>query len=98
MDLVRNLTGLIQAAYWLRTTRQIDHVGDPYGPHGTRRIHLRVLASMWPKYTRAPIDCPYSSDRKRVISYGLPTGYRSVRLSRPHLETEGLAYVQKTAA
>ena len=24
---------------------------------------------MWPKYTRMPIDWPYSSDRKRVISY-----------------------------
>ena len=45
---------------------------DPYGPYGTRRIHLRVLAPMWPKYTRTPIDCPYPSDRKRVISYGLP--------------------------
>ena len=43
---------------------------DPYGPYGTRRINLRVLASMWPKYTRTPIDRPYSSDRKRVISYG----------------------------
>ena len=68
MDLVRNLTGLIQ----------IDHVGVSklVRPHGTRRIiHLRVLASMRPRYTRTPIDRPYSSDRKRVISYGLPTGY-----------------------
>ena len=77
---------------------------DPYGVYGTRRIYMRVLAFMWPKYTRTPIDRPYSSDRKRVISYGLPTGYRSVRLSKPHEETEGLRYiytaphVQKTAA
>ena len=46
--------------------------------------YTRVLASMWPKYARAPIDRPYSSDRKRVISYGFPKGYRSVLLSRPH--------------
>ena len=52
---------------------------------------------MWPKYTRTPIDHPYSSDRKRVISYGLPTGYRSVRLSKPHLETEGLRYIAPCA-
>ena len=70
---------------------------DPYGPYGTRRIHLRVLASMWPKYTRTPIDRPYSSDRKRGISYGLLTGYRSVQLSKPHLETEGLRHIAPCA-
>ena len=63
----------------------------PYGPYGKRRIHLRVLASKWPKYTRTPTGRPYSSDRKRVISYGLPTGYR--RLSKPHIETEGLRHI-----
>ena len=71
---------------------------DPYGSYGTRRIHLRVIASMWPKYTRTPIDHPYSSDRKRVISYGLRTGYRSVRLSKPHLETEGLKHIAPRVA
>ena len=36
MDLVRNLKALIQAACWLRTARQIDHVGvtKPVRPHG----------------------------------------------------------------
>ena len=79
MDLVWNLTGLIQAACGLRTTLHLLIMWvfqslyvrtDPYGPYGTRRINLRVLACMWPKYTRTPIDRPYSSDRKRVISYG----------------------------
>ena len=66
---------------------------DPYGPYGTRRIHLRDLASMWPKYTRTPIDRPYSSDRKRVISYGLATDYLSVWISKPHSETESLRHI-----
>ena len=36
MEPVRNLTDLIQAACWLRTARQIDHVGfsKPVRPHG----------------------------------------------------------------
>ena len=39
--------------------------------------------------TRTPID-PYSSDRKRVISYGLPTGYRSVWLSNKNQKWDPL--------
>ena len=66
---------------------------DPYGPYGTRRIHLRVLASMGPKYTRMPIDSPYLSDRKRVILYGHPTDYRSIRLSKSHKETDSLRHI-----
>ena len=36
MDLVRNLMGRTQATCWLRTARQIDHVGvsKPVRPHG----------------------------------------------------------------
>ena len=70
MDLVRNLRDLIQAACWLHTARQIDHVGvsKPVRPNRPVWIHLRVLASMWLKYTRTPIDRTYSSDRKGVIS------------------------------
>ena len=70
---------------------------DQYGFYGSRTIHLRVTASMWQKYTRTPIDHTYSSDRKRMISYGLLTGYRSVRLSKPHLETEGLRHIAPCA-
>ena len=93
MDLVRNLTGLIyrllagsvqpgRLIMWVFPSLYVRM--DPYDPYGTRRIHLRVLASTWPKYTRTPIDRPYQSDRKGVISNGPPTGYRSVQLSKPH--------------
>ena len=64
-----------------------EHVGYTY----------EFLRPCGQKYTRTPIDRPYSSDRNRVISYGLPTGYRSVRLSKPHLETEGLRHIAPCA-
>ena len=92
MDLVRNLTGLIHAPYsrgggdhrlivWVFPSLYV--LTDLYVPYGTRRIHLRVIVSMWPKYTRTPIDRLYSSDRKKVISY---VDFPQATVVRPSLQ------------
>ena len=65
---------------------------DPYGPYETRRIHLWVLASMWPEYTRTSTGRPYSSDRKWVILYGLPTGLVRTAFQAAHRNRRFEAY------
>ena len=82
--------GLIQAACGLCTARQIDHVGVSkpvrhlHGPLWCLYVHLTEPVGYTYKFLRPcgqkilgmPIDSPYASGRRRVISYGLPTGYR----------------------